>query len=69
MGNAVIGLYPPRSWLFVASDLFARHLDCQLAGIELGLPRRLAFLRREATVAGHSTSAVDALSVPGDAAL
>ena len=46
------------------SDLFARHLHGQLAGLELGLPRRLVFLRHEATVAGHSKSAVDALSVP-----
>ena len=47
------------------SDLFARHLHGQLADLELGLPRRLVFLRHEATVAGHSKSAVDALSVPG----
>src|ERR1700722_9803082 len=46
------------------SDLFARHLYGQLAGLELGLPRRLVFLRHEATVAGHSHAAVDALSVP-----
>jgi hypothetical protein len=47
------------------ADRFARRLHCQLAGLALGLPRYRPFLRHGATVAGHSKSAVDDLSVPG----
>src|SRR5262249_33430783 len=47
------------------SDPFARRLRCQLVSLALGLSRRLAFLPHEAKAAGHSKSAVDALSVPG----
>ena len=64
-GNAVIGLYSRRSWLFVAPISLLDICTASLRVLSWALPRRLVFLRHEATVADHSKSAVDALSVPG----